>query len=109
MAKWILNESAASDASGVLRPVLPTLQVGESDGAGSQLAGFQDLVQSAQLPDSAARALLNDILELGAVSVNELTVADWESLSSWAELRMLQTRRVMQHLFGPRAEWGAQL
>ena len=50
---------------------------------------------------------MRDLEGLGAVDVKELSVADWEHLSSWASLRMLQRRRVMQCLFGPRAQWGA--
>ena len=106
MAKWILQESDASDAGGALRPVLPTSHGEGLEVADRQIAGFQELVQSAQLPTHSVRTLQIDLEGLGAMDVKELTVADWETLPSWGALRMLEKRRVMQRMFGPRVQWG---
>ena len=52
-----------------------------------------------------SHTLLRNLVDIGAVGVEELTSADWQSLPSWRDLRMLQKRRLMQALFGPRASW----
>ena len=104
MAKWIMDESAAADASDGLRP-LPAAQHPADVGVSCEVAGFHELAIATKLTPVSAEALLKDLTDLGAVSVEELTIADWQSLPSWRELRMLPQRRLMQALFGPRASW----
>ena len=45
-----------------------------------------------------ADALLADVLAIGAVSVAEVFPADWAKLKSWAALRPLEKRRLLQHI-----------
>ena len=71
-----------------------------------EVAGFDGLATAAKLPIDVSQALLRDLVDVGAVGVEELTSADWQSLPSWRELRMLERRRLMQALLGPRASWG---
>lgn len=108
MSKWIVSESAASDVGGALRPMVPAADDPDSaarSAAGTldQIAGYKEMSQTARIPDAASRALLVDLVELGAVDVKELTADDWQSLPSWGQLHMLEKRRVLQLLFGPRA------
>ena len=65
------------------------------------MRGFKELVAAAQLPAASAAALHEDLADLGAVDVRELTGSDWESLAAWSALRPLQRRRLLQCLGGP--------
>ena len=93
MCHWIVQGAAAQDASPGLQPLLarPARE-------GGGIAGFQELVAAVQLPVGAAQSLAEDLEELGAISVSELTSADWESLSAWTTLRTLERRRLLQHV-----------
>ena len=108
MSKWIVSESAASDVGGTLHPLLtaaddPDCAALSAVGSCAPIAGYKEMSEIARLPDVASRALLDDLVELGATDVKELTADDWQSLPSWSQLRMLEKRRVLQLLFGARA------
>ena len=60
--------------------------------------GFKELLRALHLPEAAAVALLDDLLQLGAVAVAELEISDWESLKALALLRPLQRRRLLQFI-----------
>jgi len=95
MCRWMVEGAAAQDASPGLQPLLASPA---REGEGGGIAGFQELLAAVQLPVGAAQSLAEDLEELGAVSVAELTSADWESLNVWATLRTLQKRRLLQHV-----------
>ena len=108
MSKWIVSESAASDVGGALHPLLtaaddPDCAALSAVGSRAPIASYKEMSEIARLPDVASRALLDDLVELGATDVKELTADDWQSLPSWSQLRMLEKRRVLQLLFGARA------
>ena len=101
MCKWIRDESASLDASAALQLVLPVLPVlpSSADGSGvadapAQIEGFEEFVAKARVPARVAKALKQDLFTLGAVNVEELTLSDWTSLSSWQKLRFLEQRRL---------------
>ena len=50
----------------------------------------------AELPAHAVRELFADVTAAGAVHVQELIVADWQSFSSWSKLRPLEARRLLR-------------
>ena len=112
MSKWIVSESAASDVGGTLLPMLPLAgdlgsAVRGAEDPLDQIAGYRETSQVARIPDAASQALLGDLMDLGAVDVKELVVEDWAYLPSWGQLRMLEKRRVLQHLFGAQASRSA--
>ena len=108
IARWIMDESAAADASSGLR-ALPVEQqpAGSAErveaGDGCAVAGFREFAIAAKLPLDVSQTLLRNLVDIGALGVEELTSADWQSLPSWRDLRMLQKRHLTQALFGQRA------
>ena len=50
------------------------------------------------LPNGVAEAVLEDLEELGAVSVTEPSRHDWESLNCWSLLKPLQRKRLSNYL-----------
>ena len=50
----------------------------------------------AEWPAHAVRKLFADVTAAGAVHVQELIVADWQSFSSWSKLRPLEARRLLR-------------
>ena len=101
MCQWISEGAWSWDsAHGVQRP-LPILSASSSDASDiasrvSAIAGLQDALTLLRAPDNVCEGIVVDLEQLGAVSVTELTVADWESLASWESLRPLQKRRLLQ-------------
>ena len=55
-------------------------------------------LRAVQPASAVAMAIVEDLEELGAVRVGELSVADWEASRSWDLLRPLQKRRLQQHI-----------
>ena len=101
MARWIVAGAAALDAAPGLQPALPTRVgiVSKLDVARvSAIVGLVDLLGALGFPDGAAIALVEDLEELGAISVKEPTRAEWEGLSVWAVLKPLQRRRLLLQL-----------
>ena len=52
---------------------------------GEDLLGMSRLVAEALLPMAKAFALEAEILDLGAVHINELTTEDWQKLAAWSK------------------------
>ena len=104
MAQWIVGRASARDAAAGLRPSLPVQELGPQDDTGlsarrvDAVLGFAELLQVVRAPVSVAKALLGELEELGAISVSELTLTDWQSLQAWALLLPLQQRRLSQHV-----------
>jgi hypothetical protein len=101
MAKWIVDGAMAWDgASNFLElPVQPASTSASSfAGPSDTIMGCAGLLEALQAPDSVNAAIVDDLEQLGAVSVHELTVPDWAALSVWPALKPLQKRRLLQHL-----------
>ena len=62
------------------------------------ITGLQALLDIVSLPIGVAEALLEDLEELGAVSVAEPSRAELEGLQFWSLLKPLQMKRLVQHL-----------
>ena len=98
MCSWIVDGASQFDAKQAL--VSPpsihteTAPVGLSE----QLVGMAELSARAKLPPAKANALTEEIVPLGAVSLNELDVRDWQSLASWAGLLPFEQRRLLSAL-----------
>ena len=60
-----------------------------------KVAGLSDLAIVAQLPGHLVPILEAGLLAEGAVSVKELTLADWQALPAFVQLKPLQQRRVL--------------
>ena len=92
-AQRLVQKSIAWDA----RPEGPIPQPASATGSCS-VRGFTDLMQSAHVNSDAAATLLQDLQSLGALSVSELTLSDWQGTSAWAQLRPLEQRRLSRAL-----------
>ena len=101
MSAWIVRGAAEFDAAAVLRSAPcqapPRVQSSRVERAPAP-PGFAELVAAVQLPSSVAESLLRDLEALGAVTVGELRLADWEGLDVWPSLRLLQKRRLLDYL-----------
>ena len=62
------------------------------------VAGLQELMQNAFIPEGVAVQVAGDIRAIGAVNVQEVTQDDWTSLPGWAGLRPLEARRLLRAL-----------
>jgi len=90
MAKWIVSSTAALDASAGLQPVLPlrTSTDTKLDHARvSAIVGLAELLEAVKLPPCAAEAVVEDLEQLGAISVQEPDCSEREGLIVWALLK----------------------
>ena len=102
MARWIVKGAAAYDAAFGARQPAVAVEVPRSKEVAldmdrvAAIQGLQPMIAALYAPVPVAVALLEELERLGAVTVTELTAADWESLSAWALLLPLQRRRLLQ-------------
>jgi hypothetical protein len=100
--KVLLSDSTAFATRSLPRSLASSASSGQPGGDRQErehasVQGFQEFMQRAVIPIAKASALLANIVELGAVTVEELRKADWESLPAWADLAPFEKRRVLQH------------
>ena len=62
------------------------------------ITGLQSLLDKVALPSGVAKALLENLEELGTVSVARPSRAELEGLNFWSLLKPLQMKRLVQHL-----------
>jgi hypothetical protein len=99
MCDWIVQACASGDAASVLRTTQPVPSTASVDSSRLQgIHGLDELFSIARLPEQVCAAFVEDLEQLGAVAVAELSLTDWEALNAWALLRPLQVRRILQHL-----------
>lgn len=91
-SKWLLGNAAAW-AAGTPQPS-PT-EAREAADADS-VQGLSSLLAKARLPQEVEGHLTQDMVNLGAVSVSELTETDWRSLPTWQTLRVFEQRRLLK-------------
>ena len=101
LAEWILKGSADFDAMGPAIIRHPGAYSAAPSNETENVEGFVKLMETARIPGPMQAALAQELQELGAVDVGELTADDWQGLVSWAALRPLQQRRILQHVVGP--------
>jgi hypothetical protein len=88
MARWIIQYSEMALPNPVPPPLLPTRS------AKAALGGFVQTMALAKVLGPVVDGLLSDIIDLGAVHVDELFLSDWQALPSWKALRPLEARRL---------------
>ena len=70
-----------------------------SDAAASSPArGFAEVRAAAHISSAGAGGLLRGLVSLGAVTLDEATLEDWQSLEAWGLLRPLEQRRLSQRV-----------
>ena len=93
MARWIRDFAVQYDTNVALRPlplaVQPVLPL-----ANHVVQGLDVIFASAHLPDIMEKALQEQLVELGAVTVSEVLQSDLSSLPVWRQLKTLQQRRL---------------
>ena len=96
--KWVTSASKAFTERRLLQ--LP-VSVGDCDRSSGDaaVAGLFALLESASIPAEWGQRLHDEALALGAVGVDELSREDWLGLPSWAALKPLQQRRVLDRAF----------
>jgi len=93
MALWIRDGAAAHDSSEGLRPA-PALAHAAPEPTGLQ--GLHALVVKAKINNPpAVMALEQELLNSGAISVDEVLPEDWENLTSWSLLGAFERRRFL--------------
>ena len=98
MARWVRDGAAEADAKCLLNSASVMLPVATTNPPGQdseKVAGLSDLAIVAQLPGHLVPILEAGLLAEGAVSVKELTLADWQALPAFVQLKPLQQRRVL--------------
>jgi len=101
MARWIVNGASAHDATLQREPGVATEAAFNQSAAlimqrVAAIQGLQQVLDALKVPGPVAATLLDELEQLGAVSVGELTAADWQSLNVWALFLPLQKRRLLQ-------------
>ena len=91
MALWIVSGAQAHDAKQVVG-----LQALPHTSVPGTVVGLHELLVTSSVPEELAQVLRQEVLELGAVDVRELTAADWAGLLSWGQLRTLEQRRLLK-------------
>ena len=98
MCSWIVDGARDFDAAQALRvPQLP-LAGAERQQVPGKLEGMADMMAHAKLPQTKAEALAAEILALGALDTNELTVSDWKNLAAFHNLLPFEQRRLLSLL-----------
>ena len=102
MCRWIVEGCSAVDGAAVIQPMLQEPMAVSADIAdiGCQIDGLNALFVAARLPAPVCQAIEAELSELGAVTTAELTMEDWKALNSFALMRPLQQRRVLQQTTG---------
>ena len=67
----------------------------DGDDGVAGLLGMTELMRNAKVPVAKAAALAAELVMLGAVHVQELTMDDWKGLTAWAGLLPLEQRRLL--------------
>ena len=117
MCRWIREAAAQADMGELVRPApaafrpppavlpvadgaraLPGAATAAQAAAANNVNGLDDLAVRAALPPEAVGALRVELVELGAVSVGELSEDDWRGLRAWATLKHFQQRRLLKCL-----------
>ena len=102
MSRWIRDGADAFDAAQGIRRVLPVAQVSAPTGQQAceqgqcEIAGMARVAEEAKLRPASTEVLTAELLELGAVSVGELSPEDWRGLRCWATLRPFEQRRLLK-------------
>ena len=101
MCQWISEGACSWDsargACGV--PPVPASSSAPPDSFACRVnavVGLGECLAALRATDSTSKALLEDLEQLGAVHVAELTASNWETLSVWGALLPLQRRRLLQ-------------
>ena len=100
MATWILKYSDEAATGSVPAPLLPiTAPTSTID----SVNGYAETMAAAKLSGPIVETLLADVVATGAVHVRELVLSDWQRLSSWHSLRVMEARRLEAVLAAPAA------
>jgi len=62
--------------------------------ASGQVTGLDEVLEAAHVAPNLRSDVVAEIADLGAVHVRELASSDWEGLSSWSRLRVMEQRRI---------------
>ena len=98
MARWIRDGAAEADAKSMAQSaavVLPLAGSNPADKNHEEVDGLSTLATKAHLPAEVVPVLKAELLAEGAVTVRELTVADWQALPAFTQLKPLQQRRLL--------------
>lgn len=102
MCKWIVEGAAAFDRRPALQVAPPSaagVQPGQhhppsrNEEQGYNIIGFSELVRCSSLPAAVADSLSQDLRQMGAVHVCELTLEDWQGCLAIQSARPLEQRR----------------
>jgi len=95
MSRWIFERCAAHDANALVHAPLPGAAV-QLPVAGPKVPGLDVLLSAARLPDYVEKGFEEELLDLGAVSISEVTPQDLAQLPLWPQLKVLEQRRLMK-------------
>ena len=88
-----LGERGEAEAA---RPCLEGAGREQREQGQREIAGMANLAEQAKLCPASVLALTVELVDLGAVSVGELSSEDWRGLRSWLSLRPFEQRRLLQ-------------
>eukprot|EP00438_Fugacium_kawagutii_P004356 Skav207893 [mRNA] locus=scaffold664:850568:852286:+ [translate_table: standard] len=96
MCRWITQGAQEFDAAPVLaQPMPPLLPTSEGQ---CLVAGLAELAQKASLPEAKVHSLSQELVQLGAVHVQELHAVDWRNLNTFQRLLPFEQRRLLLHV-----------
>eukprot|EP00435_Cladocopium_sp_Y103_P070863 s313_g36.t1 len=95
MCKWISQGAAEADARTALQ-CLPPADAAPAAPSALVVEGLADLCARAKLPAPKVKALEAELVQLGAVTVEEVGISDWKGLASFSALLPFEQRRLLQ-------------
>ena len=97
-SKWLVSTAALAATALGAPPLTDVRERGQASSSGGRVTGLTELCEAASIPQEHRTALEEEIVDLGAVNVQEMTADDWKSLGTWQQLRPLEQRRVLRHV-----------
>ena len=94
---WLVRTASIAANALVATPANGSEGSGQASSSGGRVAGFREFCETVAIPQQLRAAFEDEIAELGAVRVDELSAEDWQGLGMWQQLRPLEQRRVLKH------------
>ena len=93
MARWIVKFSSQAIPATATSAPFP-VKTADLD-MFNQLKGLSGVMAAANLAGPVVHDFFVEIVAAGAVDVKELSVTDWQALSSWGKLKPFEARRLL--------------
>ena len=96
MSRWIRERCTSHDAHALVQAPLNDVALVQLPLVVAKVPGLDALLAAARLPDYVSRRFEEELLDLGAVSMSEVSPQDLAQLPLWPQLKVLEQRRLLK-------------